>query len=54
MSSEMPWREPFAFNLPQFDEVVENYKENPTPANTAAAVLAVSASLLPLCEITRA
>ena len=39
VSSEMPWREPFAFNLPQFDEVVENYKENPTPANTAAAVL---------------
>ena len=37
-ATEMPWKKPFALSLPDFSEVVENYKEDPSPTNTALAV----------------
>merc|ERR1711985_63513 len=40
LNSEMPWRKPFSLSIPSFDAVVEQYKEDPTPANTALAAVA--------------
>merc|ERR1711977_278345 len=40
LNSEMPWRKPFSLSIPSFDAIVEQYKEDPTPANTALAAVA--------------
>jgi chitinase domain-containing protein 1 len=39
LNSDMPWRKPFSLSLPSVDKLVENYKEDPSPTNTALTVL---------------
>merc|ERR1712176_18682 len=39
LNSDMPWKKPFALGLPSVEELVENYKEDPSPTNTALTFL---------------
>ena len=38
-NQEMPWRKPFSLSLPSVDALVENYKNDPSPTNTALTIL---------------